>query len=1027
MKKILKITGITLALFIIALVTAPFLFKDKIQVLVQEQIDANLNAKVYYNDVGLSFIKSFPNASVSIKNFGVVGVDHFAGDTLIQGEQFDLVINIMSVISGAEIDLKKILLEKPRIYARILKDGSANWDIVKADTTTTEEDTTTTSDLKINLREYSLSGATIIYDDATLPMHADIRNLDHSGSGDLTLEIYELATKTSAEKLTVVYDGVNYMNGVKINADADLKVTSTAEDFRIDLMNNLFTINELPVELEGWVSMPAEDIDMDLSFRSPSTTFRSILSLVPGVYSESFNDIKTDGTLAFDGFVKGTYNDTQMPGFGLNLKVDNAFMQYPDLPKPVKGIKVDMSVNNPDGDLEKTLVDLRAFHADFGSNPIDAVARISGMERMSVKGNLKADLNLDELTQIFPVDGTTLKGKLKIDADADGTYNEAAGTFPKVKAVMDMTEGYARNAEYPAELTNLNFHAEMNDPDGSMTNAVFDVPNFSFQLDGEPVQGKAHVENFDDPNYLVEATGKLDLEKLMQIYPIDSMTLKGTLVVNQFSTRGKYSDIENENYANLPTSGSVEVQNLVYTDYYLPEPVTVTSGSATFTPERMEIHQASGKLGSSDYKVDGYFTNYIGYALMDNQKLKGSMNLYSSRMDIDEWMVEEVGTGGGSTEEEEYEVIPVPDNLDIVFAADMKEVIYDKISMKNVKGTMVIVNEEIDMEGVTFGMLGSQVVMNGVYNTQNVESPSYNFYMDIKNLGIKDAFANFTTVQGFAPALKFVEGVCNTEFGISGRLAKNMMPILEDVNSLGLFEVISGGFSGSNMMNALASKTNLQSLSKVDLNDVKGKFKIENGFLEISPINLKVKDIIMTLEGRQNLAGNLAYKVNIDAPPGTLGNAAFSALSSFSGGAIKASERVNVNLLIGGTVQEPKISGAGGGTGDEVKDQLTDLAEDKLSDKLGTDVNLNKDSLKSQVADLKNEVKDSVKSALNNTLNQAKDSLLNNVTSGKSKDEIADELKKGIGDGTGGETVEELKGKLDDLKDKFGFPKKKKK
>ncbi|MDX2249282.1 MAG: AsmA-like C-terminal region-containing protein [Bacteroidia bacterium] len=1028
MKKIFKISGIILIILIITLIAAPFLFRDKIEGIVRKQIDESLNAQVYFADVGLSFIRNFPNARISIRDFGVVGVDTFLSDTLIHGKNFDLVVDIMSVVAGDEINLKKIILDEAKIKALVLKDGTANWDIMKEDSAAVEEtQAEETSNLVIKLEEYRLNNSSIIYDDATFPMRAELTGLNHSGKGDFTLEIYELSTLTQAEKLTVVYDGIEYLKNAKAEAQADMKVVYSATEFKIDFLDNLFTVNELPLNLDGWVSMPTDDIDMDLRFKTPSTSFRSILSLVPGVYSESFKDLKTDGQLAFDGFAKGIYNDTQMPGFGLNLKVTDAMMQYPDLPQPVTGINMDVSVLNPDGDLEKTSVDIRTLHADFGKNPLDATAKISGLEKIKINGSLKADLNLDELTRIFPIEGTTLKGKFTIDAEANGVYDETQGVFPKVDAVMAMTEGYVKNAEYPAELTEMNFHASLNDPDGSMANAVLDVPEFRFKLDGEPITGKANVRNFDDPNYLVEASGKLDLEKLMQIYPIDSMTLSGKLIVDHFSTKGKYSDIEAENYTNLPTSGTVQVQNLVYTDYYLPKPVTIETGTATFTPSKLEITGAKGNLGSSDYALDGYFSNYMAYALMDNQMLKGNMRLVSNRMDLNEWMVEEESTPTTTgTEETEMEVIPVPDNLDIVFDADMKEVIYDDLSLKNIKGRLTVANEEVAMENLGFGMFGSQVAMNGIYNTANLENPTYNFYLDIKNLGIKDAFTHFTTVQGFAPILKFVEGVCNTEFGISGRLKQNMMPVLEEVNSLGLFQIISGKLENSGTMNALAEKTNLQVLSKLDLKEVQGKFKIENGFLEISPIDLKVKDILFTIGGRQNLTGNLDYEVKIDAPPGAIGNAAFSALSNLSGGAVKASERVNVNLKLRGTVTEPKVSGAGGGTGDEVGEQLTELAEDKISEKLGTDVQLNKDSIKSQISDLKKEAKDSLKSVATKTAQQVKDSLLNAATSGKTKEELAKELKEGIGDGIKSQTGEDLKGTLNDLKDKFGFPKKKK-
>jgi hypothetical protein len=1023
MKKFLKITGIIILVLFITLITAPFLFKDKIKAWVQNDIDKMINAELYFSSVDLSFIRNFPDARISINDFGVIGEAPFAGDTLAAGKSFNLVVDIMSVISGDEIGLKKIILDQPSIHAIVLKDGTANWDIMAPDTTTAvpeEAAPVDSGNINIKLNEYRLNDARIIYDDATLPMRAEIIGLNHSGSGNFTLDIYDLVTTTTAERLTVVYDGINYLNKIKLDADVNMKI-DMENDLRIDLQNNTIAMNDLEVGLEGWVAMPGDDINMDLVYAAKNTSFKSILSLVPGVYTESFGDIKADGNLVFDGGVKGTYNETRLPGFFVNLNVDNATIQYPDVPKPITGINMDMKVNNEDGDLENTVVDIQKLHADFGSNPIDAKMRVKGLENIEVNGYVKADLNLAEIMTIYPVEGTDLSGIFKLDATANGTYSETKGTFPKVKAVMDMSEGYVKNAEYPAELTQLNFHAELLNEDGSLEKSVFDVPNFSFNLDGEPIAGKAHVENFDNPNYQVSASGSLDLEKLMQVYPIDSMTLKGKMIVDQFSTRGRYSDIEAENYTALASSGTVKIQNLEYTDYYLPQAVTVESGQATFTPSRLEFSNAKGKLGSSDYEVSGYFSNYMAYALMDNQILKGNMKLDSKKMDLNEWMVEEASgtatTGGTTTEEEELEVFPVPDNLDIIFDANIGQVIYDNLKLNNLKGKLEVVNEEVDMEGLSFELLGSQIAMNGIYNTENIDKPAYSFYLDVKNLGIKEAFNSFETMQSFAPVLKAVEGIANGKFGISGILQKNMMPVLEEINSLGLFEMQSGKLSGSNVMNALADKTKIDALRTVDLGNIRGNFKIENGFLEVSPIALKIGNVNLTIGGKQSLTGELAYLVNLDAPSGTLGQSAFTALSNLSGNAIKASERVTVNLLVGGTAQKPTIQGGDGGTGSEVKDQLTEAAEDKLKDKLGTDVNLEKDSLKAQVKDATQKAKDSLKNVANQTQKALQDSL-KNALSNETK-EVKDKIKDGV--------KEDLKGTLDDLKNKFGIPKKKKK
>ena len=58
MKKILKITGITLLVLIVALIALPFLFKDKLVKMAKEEANKNLNAKVDFGNFDLSIISS---------------------------------------------------------------------------------------------------------------------------------------------------------------------------------------------------------------------------------------------------------------------------------------------------------------------------------------------------------------------------------------------------------------------------------------------------------------------------------------------------------------------------------------------------------------------------------------------------------------------------------------------------------------------------------------------------------------------------------------------------------------------------------------------------------------------------------------------------------------------------------------------------------------------------------------------------------------------------------------------------------
>ena len=73
LKKGLKITGITLVVFLAAAIAAPFFFKDKIIEKVKEGINKELNAKVDFTDVDISLLRHFPKISVRLEGLDEIG------------------------------------------------------------------------------------------------------------------------------------------------------------------------------------------------------------------------------------------------------------------------------------------------------------------------------------------------------------------------------------------------------------------------------------------------------------------------------------------------------------------------------------------------------------------------------------------------------------------------------------------------------------------------------------------------------------------------------------------------------------------------------------------------------------------------------------------------------------------------------------------------------------------------------------------------------------------------------------------
>lgn len=422
MKKFLKIAGITIISLLVIILIIPFLFKNQIKEKVEEEINKNINAKVHFESLSLNLIRSFPDFYMSLNGLTVVGIDDFSKDTLVAFKSFSTRLDLMSVIKMKDIKVKAIILDSPVINGIILKNGKSNWDISKPSTdTTTNVDTAKSAPMafKVSLKKFAIKNANISYTDNVSGMKANMKNFNFDLSGDMSSDFTTINILTTTEAINFSMNGISYLknatNHIKIAVDADMKNMS------FTLKENEFVLNALDLAWDGKISMKDSTITADVKFNTKRTDFKSLLSMVPAVFLSGFESVKTDGTLKLDGYIKGDYNGKSLPNAGLELQVNNAFFKYPDLPKSVDNINIDLKVFFDGVQNDNTTVDLNKFHLEIANNPIDFVFNLkTPISDPSINGKFVGNIDLGSLADVVPLDSTTILGRIETNLDFMG-------------------------------------------------------------------------------------------------------------------------------------------------------------------------------------------------------------------------------------------------------------------------------------------------------------------------------------------------------------------------------------------------------------------------------------------------------------------------------------------------------------------------------------------------------------------------------------------------------------------------------
>ena len=476
--KIVKILLGIILLIIVVLFTIPILFKQQIKSKVEQVINESVNATVQFNDYKLGFFRNFPNLSFSLKGLTVVGLDRFENDTLVGFKSFDLVFNLSSLFSKSGYEVKSIIMDRAVVNAIVLKDGTANWDIMKdtSETVTTEEEASST-EMKILLRKVALMNSSITYTDDESDMKAYLNNLNFNLKGDMTMSETDMQMSLNIGDVTFFMEGVKYLNKAVIDSKIDM--LANLDNMKFIFRENYLYINDLKLNFSGMVAMPGDDIETDLAFGTDQTSFKPLLSLVPAVYMNDYKDLQADGSFNLTGSAKGIYSDADstLPDIRLDISVNNGLISYPDLPEKIKNINIKSDVFVDGKDMDKTVVNVDLFHMELAGNPFDMTFNLkTPMSDPDFKGSLIGRIDLTALAKSIPMDSINLSGIIDMSVKMAGRLSmieteqyesfEASGNmgikdmlvamtgYPEVKinsANFEFTPAYAAMSK-----TNLN-------------------------------------------------------------------------------------------------------------------------------------------------------------------------------------------------------------------------------------------------------------------------------------------------------------------------------------------------------------------------------------------------------------------------------------------------------------------------------------------------------------------------------------------------------------------------------------------
>ena len=601
-------------------------------------------------------------------------------------------------------------------------------------------------------------------------------------------------------------------------------------------------------------------------------------------------------------------------------------------------IDVDADLANNKYTLKENKIGINAIETN-----IDGWVALKGS---AVDMDLKLNTNnigfkeiLSLVPAIYATDFADIKtdGIAKLSASAKGILQ--GDTVPSFNVDLQVKNAMFRYPSLPAGVDQININAYIKNPGGNADLTTIKINPFSFRLAGNPFSFIADIKTpVSDPDFKVSAKGMINLSMISQVYPLGDMKLNGIIDAN-LQMSGRLSYIEKEQYDKMQAAGTIRLNDMKMKMKDMPD-VDINKSLLTFTPQYLKLSETAIHIGKNDISVNSSFENYIGYALKGTT-IKGNLNISSNHFNINDFMSSSSATTETTKDTKsesiaDASIVEVPRNIDFQMEANMKKVLFDKMTFNNMNGKITIKNGKADMSNLSMNTMGGNVVMNGYYSTENVKKPELKAGFKLNNLLFAQTYKELDMVQQLAPVFENLKGNYSGNINILTDLDATMSPVLSTLQGDGTLTTHDLSLSSIKAIDQIADAIKQPNLKNMKVKDLNISFKIKDGKVATTPFDIKLGAYNINLSGTTSLDQKIDYKgkVKLPAPTG------ISKLSTF-------------DFNIGGTFSSPKVGIDTESMANQAIESVSNEAINQIGKRLGLDsaTTANKDSLKKKVTE----------------------------------------------------------------------------
>ncbi|UOE48880.1 AsmA family protein [Mucilaginibacter sp. SMC90] len=548
--KTLKISAITVFSLLLLMFLLPYLFPETVTQKIKQWAAGSVNSKLSFSSTRLSFFKKFPSLTLTLNDFVLNGSVPFQNDTLVSAKEISLAIDLSSVFKS-KINVNKIYLDHALINIQVDSAGKANYNVYKS-SPPKQDNKADTASASLGIEQILIDKSHLVYDDRSLPMQINARELNYKGSGDLSKDIFDLYSHVDAASVDFYYGNKAYVLKKKVNADLVTSINTKSLAFAFQ--KNDLLINQLPVKFKGRFEFLKDGYDMDFKIRSDQNDLGDVFTAIPDEYAKYVDnmDISGNGIIQLDLSGKYIASKNIMPNLSISMKVRDGSIVNKSTPAPVKNLYLNMDASLPGLNPDSLKLNIDSVYFNIGKDYFGSVLKVQGIKSPYIYAKINTEIDLEQWYKVFGIKPFQVKGRYGLHLLAEGKYTTGVKksglrqkvdtvitSIPQFKLKSTFRNGYFKYTRLPQAINNISFDLDAACPDHNIANATMDVRNLNVNALNNYIKGYLKLSN--KAGALIDAglNAKFHLNDIKQIYPVDSIDFRGDFDAN-LQSKGRY-------------------------------------------------------------------------------------------------------------------------------------------------------------------------------------------------------------------------------------------------------------------------------------------------------------------------------------------------------------------------------------------------------------------------------------------------------------------------------------------------------